>query len=282
MGQEQSSNSLQPSAGGLPSQSGDGGVHLVRESGAGLSTRVPKDKVDQLLERSKSQEVPQQLLPPPPVRDDVSSALQGAQMMHELKSVLSVLLRGIEESPTAQTDSLPQARPSSSSGDQDISARVDGEQAGADQELGAELNSRASSIDEFSSLTDVDTRIEQDCWARLGIDQASVNAMLEQCTGGAFLAAILDRQSGLMEMIVAVKEKSVRLRKAMDRNSEEARRTTRALEKLDRINVALADVQENLESAVATANILGASHFAHDDEMCSFKNFLRHNPPSIP
>jgi hypothetical protein len=45
------------------------------------------------------------------------------------------------------------------------------------------------------------------------------------------------------------------------------------------LRMAAADVQDGLEAGVATANILGASHFAADDELRSFKDYLRHHPP---
>lgn len=288
MGQEQSSE-IRP----LSASSADGGVQRVHATGRAGSSRDSKDKVDQLLETSSSLQLPQKLLPPPPVKDDVPSALQGAQVMHELNRVLGGLILGIEQSPSTRADSTtrePTQRPdhadgrTTTEGEAESSGVVgegyDGEEDG---ELGDNnLQRRRSSIDEFSKVSEEDTRAEQDRWARLGIDQAAVNAMLEECTGGLKMSRVLDRQALLMQQILAAKEKSVRLKTAMDKNSEDARRTTKALERLDRIHVALADVQENLESAVATANILGASHFAHDDEMCSFKNFLRHNPPVMP
>lgn len=288
MGQEQSSE-IRP----LASSSADGGVQRVHGTGRASRSGEAKDKIDQLLETSGSLQLPQNLLPPPPVKDDVPSALQGAQVMHELNRVLGGLILGIEESPTTRADSATQElaqRPDPTDGrtTTDVAAESsgvvgEGHDGEEDGELGDNnLERRRSSIDEFSKVSEKDARAEQDRWARLGIDQAAVNAMLEECTGGVKMSRVLDRQALLMQQILAAKEKSVRLKMAMDKNSEDARRTTRALERLDRIHVALADVQENLESAVATANILGASHFAHDDEMCSFKNFLRHNPPNVP
>lgn len=284
MGQEQSSNARQLGAGEAGTHNDDGGVQRVHGSGAALAGGDKKDAVDELMEKSSALSLPQQLLPPPPVKDDMSSALQGAQMMHELRSALGGLLLGIEESRGLRTNTLSdptQGRQSETEGTLEVQS-VEAEAKVADPEMGGDHDKRVSHIDEFAKLAEVDPRAEQERWARLGIDQASVHAIFEECSGGTFMTSILDKQSALNQLITVVKEKSTRLRKAMDRNSEEARRTTNALEKLDRIHVALADIQENLESAVATANILGASHFAHDDEMCSFKNFLRHNPPKLP
>lgn len=259
-------------------------------TGQGISSQRTKDNVDVIVEKSKSLSLPQKILPPPPVKDDMPSTLQGAQVMHELNRVLGGLILGVEEGPGSNAETSvgePAAdsrkNPHLSEGvERSVDVRTKDDTA---QEIETEeksLQSSMSSIDEFSSESVEDTRAEQDRWARLGIDQAAVNAMLEECTGGAKMPRVLDRQALLMQQILAAKEKAVRLKIAMDKNGEDARRTTMALERLDRIHIALADVQENLESAVATANILGASHFAHDDEMCSFKNFLRHNPPNFP
>lgn len=284
MGQEQSSATL-------PTVDTEGGVQLVQGTGAALSGPREKDAVDKLVETSRSLRLPQQILPPPPVRDDVPSALQGAQVMHDLRSALGGLFLGIEESPALRMVGLSSSQAadvrqgkgegaSSTEGRKYEDMRAGpGENA---EDEGNKLQRKASSIDEFSQISEEDIRAEQERWARLGMDEESVNAMLEACTGGTKMAGVLDKQEILMSMILALKDKSIRLRLAMDKNGEEAKRTTQVLERLDRLNVTLADVQEGLESAVATANILGASHFAHDDEMCSFKNYLRHNPPNWP
>lgn len=281
MGQEQSSHIRS-----VLGSKADDGVQRVHGTGREGGPQRTKERADELLETSSSLRLPQKLLPPPPVKDDMPSALQGAQVMHELNRVLGGLLLGVEESPSSNVESAAreqaQTSDSGETGQTPDGAEGTGGSAKNEEVDEKSLQRRVSSIDEFSKESEEDTRAEQDRWARLGIDQAAVNAMLEECTGGAKMSRVLDRQALLMQQIVAAKEKSVRLKTAMDKNGEDARRTTMALERLDRIHVALADVQENLESAVATANILGASHFAHDDEMCSFKNFLRHNPPNFP
>lgn len=284
MGQEQSSDA-QPAVGT------EGGVQLVQGTGAALSGPREKDAADKLVETSRSLRLPQQILPPPPVKDDVSSALQGAQVMHDLRSALGGLFLGIEESPGLRNVGLSRSQVGESR--QNKSDEVgnagyekgEGTSAEAGENVVEEidmLQRKTSTIDEFSQVSEEDVRAEQERWARLGLNEESVNAMLEACTGGIKMAAVLDQQEILMSMILALKEKSIRLRLAMDKNGEEAKRTTQVLERLDRLHVTLADVQEGLESAVATANILGASHFSHDDEMCSFKNFLRYNPPNVP
>lgn len=284
MGQEQSSDAL-------PAVGTEGGVQLVQGTGAALSGPREKDAVDKLVETSRSLRLPQQILPPPPVKDDVSSALQGAQVMHDLRSVLGGLFLGNEESPGLRQAGLSRGQAGDSrqsrSDEADNAGNTKGEGASVEEggdvgEEGNMLQKKISTIDEFSQISEEDIRAEQERWARLGLNEESVNAVLETCTGGGKMATVLDRQEILMSMILALKEKSIRLRLAMDKNGEEAKRTTQVLERLDRLNVTLADVQEGLESAVATANILGASHFSHDDEMCSFKNFLRYNPPNKP
>lgn len=285
MGQEQSSNPRQTVGGGAGASSNavDDGVQRVHGSGAALVPGDKKDVIDQLVDSSNALSLPQPLLPPPAVKDDISSALQGTQMMHELRNALDGLWHSTEESLGVHTNVTPQPEETTlaQSGETPAGQSAGTEGGVSDRAIGTSQDAVASHIDEITKLAAIDPRAEQEQWARLGIDQASIHAMLEECSGGSMLNSILDRQSALMKLISAAKENSIRLNTAMDRNSGEARRTTNALEKLDRINVALADIQENLESAVATANILGASHFAHDEEMCSFKNFLKHNPPSV-
>lgn len=290
MGQEHSSFSL-------AGEGGIQGIHRVHGSGSQVN-RTEKDEIDEQLEKSKALPLPHQILPPPAVKDDVQSMLQGAQVVQELRTKLNGLLLGIEESPTLRAAGITGSRSGTKStqgekeqgenpGEKDSAAELkDGEEEkkpGAEESKGEtikpQLRRRLSSIEEFSKVSEEDTRSEQEKWARLGIDETAVTAMLNECTGGARLGKVLDKQELILSMILAVKEKAEKMRLAMDRNSEEARRTTQVLERLDRINVTIADVQDSLESAVATANILGASHFAHDDEMCSFKNFLKHNPP---
>lgn len=251
-------------------------------------SRRTKDAVDKLLEKSEKLRVPPQILPPPPVKDDMSSALQGAQVMHELKSALGGLLGGIEDSETLKKVGL------SVIGEGSDKVR-DGEEGGEkekekeeaeDNEVGEDedgvLNRRMSSIEEFSGIVEMDTRAEQDMWARLGMDAKAVSEMLEQCTGGEKLEGVLERQESLMQAITALKDKAGRMKASLDRNGDEAKRMSAVVDGLARIQLTLAGVQEGLESAVATANILGAAHFAHSDVMCSFKNFLRHYPPEVP
>lgn len=285
MGQEQSVDTLlnSPSS----STSRDGGVHRVHGTGTSLDgSRRTKDAVDKLVEKSEKLRVPQQILPPPPVKDDMSSALQGAQVMHELRSALGGLLGGIEESETLKKVGLSMGGEVGDKAREAVDEGVKGKEGGQGDDVGEDeeggLKRRMSSIEEFAEISERDTRAEQDMWARLGMDEKAVTEMLEQCTGGEKMEAALEQQERLMSIITALKDKAGSMRASLDRNGDEAKRMTTVVERLDRIHVTLADVQEGLESAVATANILGAAHFAHDDEMCSFKNFLRHNPPKEP
>ncbi|PXF46316.1 hypothetical protein BWQ96_03972 [Gracilariopsis chorda] len=276
MGQEQSSEQ----AGGLAIPEGEG-VHFVVGTGSAESGRGEAEK---LLDQSRSLPVPQPLLRPPP-REDVSSALQGAQMMYELRSRIGELISTAEEK--GLLPSSGEKQPSSSHGSAELTASFNtGDPAGEDDDrvdkiIGKE-GQKQSSVDEFVLHSEADIRAEQEKWARLGLDYEAVKSMVDACTSGKEVKELLHNQKELMALIVTVYEKSVRLKEAMDANNYQARKTTKAIEGLDKINVSLSEVQESLESAVATANILGASHFAHDDEMCSFKNFLKYHPPRAP
>lgn len=276
MGQEQSSEQ----GGGLAIPEGEG-IHFVAGTGNTESTRGEAEK---LLDQSRSLPIPQPLLRPPP-REDVSSALQGAQMMYELRSRIGELISTAEEK--GFLPSSGEKEPSSSAGSAELTASPRTEEPTqensdkVDKIIGRE-GQKQSSVDEFVLHSEADIRAEQDKWARLGLDYEAVKSMVDACTSGKEVKELLHNQKELMALIVTVYEKSVRLKEAMDANNRQARKTTNAIESLDKINVALSEVQENLESAVATANILGASHFAHDDEMCSFKNYLKHHPPRAP
>ena len=281
MGQEQSNFVREH----LPSVASSTGVTYVRGSGSSVRSKrnESRTEVKELARRASQFALPHQLLPPPPVRDDMTSALQGAQMIHDLRTALGGFFSGLDESIGARSvDNASKDDPESTdrSNDSDAIASLKDEKK-VDEIVGT-LERRASSIDEFSFEQHRDTRAEQERWARLGIDFEALDAVIEQCTGGKPMSNVLDKQTELLVLIELVKEKSVQLRETLEKNREEARRTTRALDRLDRIHVALSDVQDTLESAVATANILGASHFAHDEEMCSFKSFLKHNPPRVP
>lgn len=276
MGQDQSTQGQQ----GFDVAATSSGVQLVQGSGQAVRPRVTaQNELDGLLEKSKALPLPQPLLPPPPVKDDMSSALQGAQMMHELRTVLGGLLLGMEDNYASSV--IPEsATPSTNDGDAIKAEKEEGQgNSNGVEAIVGNLERRPASINEFSESSPTNIRAEQEKWGRLGIDFEALNAVIEQCTGGKNLTVTLARQEELQKQIILVREQSVRLRDAMDANSEQAKRTTMALERLDRIHVSLSGVQDSLESAVATANILGASHFAHDDEMCSFKSFLKHNPP---
>ncbi|CDF33772.1 unnamed protein product [Chondrus crispus] len=284
MGQEQSIG-----GGNVPASSKDAGVHRVEGTGQSATSSQPTTKLDQVVAKSSSLNLPQQILPPPRVKDEMPSALQGTLVMHELNRVFHSLLMGVEETPNSRVQSTTlEGTEASGSTDghgtagtpgQSDGSNVDGDGRKEEGHAGNNVLPERTSIDDLTRELSEDSRAEQNRWARLGIDEATVSAVLEQCTGGPKMASVLNRQALLLQQIMAAKEKSVRLNAAMEKHGVAAKRTTMALERLDRIHIALSDVQDNLESAVATANILGASHFSHDDEMCSFKNFLRHNPP---
>jgi DNA-directed RNA polymerase specialized sigma subunit len=105
---------------------------------------------------------------------------------------------------------------------------------------------------------------------------------MDDASGGEPLRRVLAEQDLLIQMVQSAKQSAERVRAAMDATEKEARRTKMALERLERLRMATAEVQDLLESAAATANIIGASRFSDDDEMRSFRDYLRHNPPDYP
>lgn len=310
MGNEQSAGGTSQATGA----SGDG-VHLVHGSGSAVRAHAA-DSIDPLLEQSAALPLPHQVLPPPVVPDDVSSALQGAQMMHELRSVLGGLMSGSGSSQflhsSARAGGLvsygngpeegrgtdngggseaalvedPSRVETRSDADADAAGRNGGGDSAVEDVTGG-VNADLEPIPGIASISDVasasveDVREEQGRWVRLGIDVNTVEAVVNNMCGGEPMARVLDEQERIFDFIIAVAQRSVRLRRTMDKTEVDAKATTRAVERIERLRVAVADVHDNLEQAVATANILGASHFAHDDEMCSFKNFLKKNPPRV-
>ncbi|CAN8064566.1 unnamed protein product [Agarophyton chilense] len=275
MGQEQSSET----PGGASSIPEGERIHFVAGTGNRDNERGEAEK---LLERSRSLPIPQPLLPPAPP-EGVSSALHGAQMMHELRSRIGDLISSAEEKGFLPSSSDNKLHPSRQSTELSACSN-DSADMGRDEieQIIGKADEKCSSVDEFKPTTEADVRAEQERWARLGLDYEAVKTMMEACTGGKQIKQTIDRQKKIMSLIVTAHDKSIRLKQAMNANNHQARRTTRAIESLDKLNVTLSEVQDSLESAVATANILGASHFAHDEEMCSFKTFLKHNPPAFP
>jgi hypothetical protein len=122
----------------------------------------------------------------------------------------------------------------------------------------------------------------QGMWARLALDGSAMKHFTDEASGGEPLRLALVEQEKLIRMVGLAKQSAERLRAAMDATENEARRTKKALERLERLRMATAEVQDLLESAAATANIIGAAHFPDDDEMYSFSAYLRHHPPVYP
>lgn len=240
MGQEQSTSG--PSSTTAAGQ--DDGVHLVEGSGSALQSQTEKTEADILLQQSLALPLPQPLLPPPPVEDNISSALQGAQMMHELRTLLGGLLINEEDAASSLNSSISSNRHA-----------------------------------EKSTKSDMTTLSQQDTWARFGIDPETLDKVIADCTGGERMGKFVERQNDLLKKMKQIAELSARLKAAVDLKTEQARRTNKAIEKLDRVSMSITDMQETLEEVVATANILGAAHFAEDPEMSSFKTYLKYNPP---
>lgn len=249
MGQEQSSGGTSSTTAGAQ----DDGVRLVEGSGSALQQQTEKTEADMLLQQSSALAIPQPLLPPPPVEDNISSALQGAQMMHEIRTLLGGLLVSEQDAPSLVSSSL---------------------------HSNASTNSNAPAGKSANSEPDTTaTQSEQDTWARFGIDAETLDKVIADCTGGERMRQFVGRQNEILQKMKQIAELAARLKAAVDLKTEQARRTSRAIEKLDRVSMSITEMQETLEEVVATANILGAAHFADDPEMSSFKTFLQRNPP---
>lgn len=256
MGQEQSTEKSSP-----PSVAGDDGVRFVEGSGSNLRPQATESEADNLLKKSESLVLPQPLLPPPPVEDNISSALQGAQMIHELRILLDSLL----QPATGASDS--------NKGGKTEKVNTDGT-TNMTSKTPATLDRHEA---ESSTKVEVDLST-QDAWSRFGIDANTLDKVIADCTGGDRMAQFVDKQSNLLEKMKHIAELATRLKLAVDLQTEQARKTSKTIEKLDRLSLSITDVQDTLEQVVATANILGAANFADDPEMHSFKAFLKHHP----
>lgn len=277
MGQEQSSNA------NLQSDGPDAGVHVVRGSGSALVAEHVADDVERLLNSVRTLPVPQPVLPPPSVKDDMQSALQGAAMMHELRSLLGGILPNRDASApdaTTKKNSTTATEVAMASSATANSNKTSGGQSaagvGAVEAVGAVGAPPPPSNADASAEA---VRGEQEAWARVAVDSHALQAVLCEVTGGSRMGRLVDRQMGLMKRLKDMATLAGKLGDAVDAHVEIRKTSIRTAEKVDRLKMAFADVQDVLEQVVATANILGASHFVHDDEMCSFKNYLKHHPP---
>jgi hypothetical protein len=121
-----------------------------------------------------------------------------------------------------------------------------------------------------------------DTRSRSALTTCATSDVIDDASGGEPLERALAEQDVLIQMVNSAKQSAERVRAAMEATEKEARRTKLALERLERLRMASAEVQDLLDSAAATANIIGASHFPDDDEMRSFSDYLRHHPPDYP
>lgn len=195
--------------------------------------------------------MPLPVLPPSPVRDDAPSALAGANMLHGLRAALGTMHMGAllpGGGPSASAP-VPASEPADTA-DTAVEAAVPAPVPNASQEG----------------------------WARAAIDVGAVAHATAAAAGGGALEAVLARQDGLADAVARAAEAAERVRFCMEAMEKESARTRAALQRLERLRMAAADVQDGLEAGVATANILGASHFASDPELRSFKDYLRCHP----
>lgn len=295
MGQEQSNSSEVPSGGGqrsrpeLASRKGategrkrvndprlndgvnDSRMHDPRANDPGVrvvqrieETYRSKDsesvEAKQLVEQSKRLPLPKPLLPSQP-EDSLTAALQGAQMINEIRVLFGNLLTTAE-----------QAKPSFL-GSRD-SPNDNGHNSESTPATPDEADDRE--VDAQTSQSPATTVRNDDPFA---LHADAIDKVISECTGGVRMNEMIEEQKRLVAHLRNVGELAARLETAVTLNVESAKNTTRAMEKLDRLSMSVADVHDSLENIVATANILGASHFANDEEMRSFKDFLKHNPP---
>lgn len=236
MGQEQSSAQTTPISHHVSPP--DSGVVLVQGSGSAVgtsSTSTLSSRCDELLQKSSQLALPQPLLPSSSVDDNITSALQGTKMIHELRTLLdgfsttytlTNILHGLSSSSPAP--------PSSSTPSSTSSTTVHGRR---------------------------------------------MDELIRECTGGEAMDEFVARQVQLIERIVKLNGTALRIKTDVDANREQARQIVKVVEQLERLSLTLADIHDQLEQVVANSNTVGAAHFADDDQMSSFSNYLRHNPP---
>lgn len=218
--------------------------------------------------------LPYPVLPPPEVGDDVASALTGSKMIHELRSVFGSM--GNLMPGTAEVASGAGEVGSSSAGEVG-----DSDAAGSGEDMeGRQLPKNAAP--EKDAARSGDALATQERWARAALDVSAVRRVVDDAGGGKALEEALDEQRRIVAAMRAVRAGADRVLVALAATEKEATKTRRALEQLERLRMSAADVQDGLEAALATANILGASHFAMDDELRSFKDYLKCHPPDFP
>lgn len=301
MGQEQSLLGSGTGESGLQSAQHDGFriVSSAANTGGGDVASDPAVRAVNALP------LPYPVLPPPPVRDDVTSALSGAQMIHELRSAFGSMLppsvvgtmesqgnaaeAANEATAAGATDLADDTLPSSRASVSDATSNT-GALPGSDDQTDVRASGGASTLETHpvadaaahgaSGGSDEAAALRtQQRWARAMLDLSAVAKAVDEAGGGDALVEVLATQEYLLQRMRDARATAERVQMAMAATEKEASRTRKALESLERLRMAAADVQDGLEAGVATANILGASHFADDDEMRSFKDYLLAHPP---
>jgi hypothetical protein len=290
MGQEQS---LQGQEGAQNSRGQGGGIRVVR-SGAVVDSSTRNDL---LVREVNSLPMPFPVLPPPPVPDDVTSALTGGAMIHEIRSALGgIRLPGTPAPAPSPPPSAPPKPPRAAAQPKSTASAAAAAVSAAAPEPAdisgtpsdGDLSREEAENDAIREDIDVSkgqmseeeaARWAQGRWARVVMDVTAVQHAVDGASGGEPLARVLDEQERLAGLVHDARAGAERVLRAMDATEKEASRTRHALEALERLRMAAADVQDGLEAAAATVNILGASHFADDPEMCSFKAYLARHPP---
>lgn len=250
-----------------------------------------------IMKESQQIFAPSPVLPPSPVPDNKASALTGGLVMFELRNMFGGLLG--ELNPSANTsEDFEEGAPEGGENEVEPSSRVDGAGVNAERgSAGVDDSTIASGGADQSSSTapkrppsrqgtrgaepaePLSVSDEQALWAGKRLSSKAIKRALNGCAGGEPLRLAVKEQERLCAQVEVARTGALRVRHAMEATEKEAVRTRKALESLERLRMMLADVQDSLEAELATANILGAAHFPHDDEMRSFKAYLHKHPP---
>lgn len=278
MGQEQSL---------LGDRAGQSGLQAVEHDGfrivSSASNAVGDDvSSDPAVRAVNALPLPYPVLPPPTVRDDVTSALSGAQVMNDLRLAFGSFLPVAVTGATNASEDTADAADAHTGTGEPVSNRE------GIQEVEVPANTppkdavlfSATGADDTMGSDELSARRTQERWARAMLDLAAVAEAVDEAGGGETFGEMLATQEHLFHRIRGARVTAERLQMAMLATEKEASRTRKALESLERLRMAAADVQDGLEAGVATANILGASHFADDDELRSFKDYLVAHPPN--
>lgn len=111
-----------------------------------------------------------------------------------------------------------------------------------------------------------------------GKNEAGFDRIIAGCTGAETVDKVLRQQEKLVERIVRISSLAKTAKYAVAQQAEQAAKVESVVESLDRFALTLADIHDHLETVIESADKVGAEYFEEDDEMSSFRSYLRHNP----